>query len=57
MKKQKIGSVSPHFFEDVMIISFSKKWLNHFDVIPTFDVTIDQSDRVHLISPKIKRKD
>jgi len=35
---KKITKLKPFLFEDWLIISFSKDWINFFSKIPTFDV-------------------
>jgi len=55
MKVQKIGTIMPYFFEDSLIIPLTKKWINLFGTSPLFNVIIDESRRLHLISPKIRR--
>jgi len=55
MKVQKIGTIMPYFFEDSLIIPLTKKWMNLFGTSPLFNVIIDQSRRLHLISPKMRK--
>jgi len=50
--------VSPYLFENYLILSFSKDWINLCNTIPEFEITIDQNKRLHLISKqKIRTKE
>ena len=57
MKEQKLNSVKAHFFEDHLIISLDKKWIEKFDGIPTFTTSIDKKNRLCLCSQVIKSGD
>jgi len=54
MKEQKLGIVSPHFFEDFLILSLSKHWINYHGQIPCFDIVINKEGRLCLIGPKVE---
>ena len=42
MQSKHIGIVTPLLFEDKLLISFSKDWIQKFDGIPQFVVAIDK---------------
>lgn len=54
MKQQTIQKISPILFEDNLLVSFSKEWIEIFGKIPEFDVIIDKNNRLHLVGPKIQ---
>lgn len=45
-----LGTISPLIFEDNLIIALSKDWINHFQSMPKFDVSIDKKGRLCIIS-------
>ena len=45
-----LGTISPLIFEDSLIISLTKDWINHFQSVPKFDVSIDKAGRLCIIS-------
>jgi len=49
---QKIGKTKPTLFEDFLLLSLHKDWLDVFGEIPEFDVQIDSKRRLHIISTK-----
>jgi hypothetical protein len=52
---KKFITIKPYYFDDSIILSLTKNWLNQFDMIPNFDVFIDAKNKLHLISKqKIK---
>ena len=38
---KKFITIKPYYFDDSIILSLTKNWLNQFDMIPNFDVFID----------------
>jgi len=44
------NNITPHLFENYLIIAFDSKWIELFGKIPTFSVEIDSNKRLHLIS-------
>lgn len=50
-----LESVIPHFFEDRLIISLSKEWVDIFGKIPEFKVFIDSKNRLTLQSKEIQK--
>jgi len=54
MKEQKLESVKAHLFEDHLILSLDKKWIERFGGIPTFTTSIDNQKRLCLCSQVIK---
>jgi len=47
---KKICEISSYLFDDYVIISFTKDWINAFGCIPTFDVIIDDKKNLVLKS-------
>lgn len=45
-----LGTVKSLLFENSLIISLSKDWLNYFSKIPEFDVMINDKDRLCITS-------
>ena len=52
MKSKYIGITTPVFFEDKLLIVFSKDWIQKFDGIPEFRVSIDKKRRLCITSIK-----
>ena len=52
MKECKINSVKACLFEDHLIISLEKKWIEVFNDIPSFNVIIDKNNKLNLCSVK-----
>ena len=51
-----LGTVKSLLFENSLIISLSKDWLNYFSKIPEFDVMINDKDRLCITSQeKVKQ--
>jgi len=46
---KKISSVTPYLFENHLIISLSKDWINVFKGIPEFDVYLDEGKKLHIV--------
>jgi len=46
----RLGTISPLIFSDSLIISLTKDWINHFQSVPKFDVSIDKKGRLCIIS-------
>ena len=57
MKEQKLNSIKAHLFEDHLIVSLDKKWIEKFDGMPTFTTLIDKQNRLCLKSQVIKSGD
>lgn len=53
---KKIGKISPYVFDDNLVFSLSKNWIQFLEQYPKFDVIIDKSLRLCLIGPKIKKE-
>jgi len=45
-----LGSITPTFFENYLILSLSKDWINKFSGIPEFVVIIDNKRRLCIAS-------
>lgn len=50
MKSKHIRIVTPLLFDDKLLISLSKDWINSFERIPEFIVTIDNKRRLSITS-------
>jgi len=52
----RLGTISPLIFQDSLIISLTKDWINYFQSVPKFDVSIDKKGRLCIIAKeKLKR--
>jgi len=51
--KKHLGVITPHFFDDHLIIALSRQWVNLYGKIPRFEAIIDKENRLCLIGPKI----
>jgi len=49
-------SISPYLFEGYLIIALHPEWMKLFQGIPTFLVSIDDNQRLHLISKEAIKK-
>jgi hypothetical protein len=54
MEKFKI--IKPYFFQDSLVISLTKEWINHFNGIPEFEVFLDNKKQIHLISKSFQKE-
>ena len=45
----KITTITPYFFDNYLIISLHKDWINKFGKIPDFDVFIEKN-KLYLVS-------
>lgn len=52
----RLGTISPLIFQDSLIISLTKDWINHFQSVPKFDVSIDKKGRLCIISKEIDKE-
>lgn len=52
MQSKHIGIVSPLLFEDKLLISLSKDWINSFSGIPEFIVSINNKGQLSIVSLK-----
>lgn len=50
-----LGTISPYFFEDRLIISLSKEWMKLFNGIPKFKVLLDSKNQLVLQGPTVKK--
>ncbi len=50
---KKLQPIIPHVFENYLLISIDIEWLKIFKKIPTFEVSIDNEKRLHLISNEV----
>lgn len=49
---KKIGEAKTMLFEGYLILSLDKKWLDVFGEEPTFEASLDDNEKLHLISTK-----
>ena len=54
---KKISEVKSFLFDNHIILSFSKDWIDVFKEIPEFEVMIDSKNRLHLISKVANRNE
>ncbi|MBT4325456.1 MAG: hypothetical protein HOD60_00910 [Candidatus Nitrosopelagicus sp.] len=47
---RKFASIKPFYFDDSILFSITKNWINQFNSMPEFDVFIDSKNKMHLIS-------
>ena len=50
---KKLSHIISYLFENHLLISFSKDWINTCNGLPEFDVMIDSNNRLHLISKQV----
>jgi len=51
---KELGKVQTYLFDDHVIISFDKKWINLFGGLPVFRIIIDNENRLCLQSQVIR---
>lgn len=49
---KKIGEAKTMLFEGYLILSLDKKWLDVFGEEPTFEASLDDNGKLHLVSTK-----
>lgn len=47
-----LGTITPLLFEDRLILSLDKKWIEQFGGIPEFTISIDKNGKLELRSTK-----
>jgi len=52
LKAKQICQVTPYVFDSNLIISLDGKWIQVFQEIPTFTVSIDETGRLNLCTTK-----
>lgn len=45
-----LGTITPLFFEEGLIIALAKEWIDQFSSIPRFNVNIDKKGRLCITS-------
>ena len=50
-----LGTISPYFFEDKLIISLSREWMKLFNEMPKFKVFLDRKNQLVLQSSAIQK--
>jgi len=50
---KKITEVKSYLFDNYLIVSLSKDWVNVFGEIPRFKVVLDNKKQLCLIGPKL----
>ncbi len=53
---KRLSDVTSYLFEDYIIVSLSKDWLNAFGKLPDFEVLIDNLGKLHLRSKQTIHK-
>jgi len=56
MKNKQIGVITPLLFENNLLITLSKDWINVFEQLPTFKVQVDSNKRLNLTSQEQIKK-
>ena len=56
MKNKQIGVVTPLLFENNLLITLSKDWIDVFERLPTFKVQVDNNRRLNLTSQEQIKK-
>ena len=57
MKPKQICEVKPYLFEDFLIISLDKDWIDVCGgIVPTFNAIIDKEGRLNLVGPVVIKK-
>ncbi len=51
---KELGTVQAHLFDDYVIVSLDKKWINLFGGLPIFRIIIDDKGRLCLQSQVIR---
>lgn len=49
---KKICETKPLLFEGYLILALDKKWFDVFGEMPTFEASLDDDGKLHLISTK-----
>jgi|APSaa5957512535_1039671.scaffolds.fasta_scaffold14406_3 hypothetical protein len=52
---KELGKVQSYLFDDHVIVSFDKEWINLFGGLPVFSITIDDAGKLCLQSQKVRR--
>lgn len=52
----RLGTVSPLIFNDSLIIALTKDWINHFQSVPKFDVSINNTGKLCIISTEALKR-
>lgn len=55
--KKKITEISPLLFDDYLVFALSKKWIDVFGKIPKFQVFVSEEGQLHIIGPKLAKKE
>lgn len=50
---KQITKLTPYLFENFLIIAMDSRWIEVFEKIPTFNVYIDDSQRLHIVSQEV----
>lgn len=50
---QKFRKIIPYLFENYLIVAMEASWIERFNKMPTFDVYVDDSQRLHLVSQEV----
>jgi hypothetical protein len=45
-------TITPYLLEGFLLIALNLDWIEAFDGIPSFDVTVGTDDKLHIVSSK-----
>ena len=54
---KKLYHIISYLFENHLLISLSKEWINACHGLPEFDVIIDDDNKLHLISKQVVKNE
>ena len=57
LQEQILGKINAILFDEHLIISFNKKWIDVFHSMPSFTLTIDSDNRLCLRSQPIPKSE
>jgi len=57
LQEQILGKINATLFDEHLIISFNKKWIDVFRGVPSFTLTIDSDNRLCLRSQVIRSRE
>jgi len=53
--EKETGTIQPYLFEGHIVIALHPDWLRVFNGIPTVVVSIDETNRLHLVIQKVNK--
>lgn len=57
MRQRTLQRITPLFYDDNLIVSLSKKWIEYFGKIPDFEVILEKNGKLLLRSRTAKKED